>query len=78
MLRKLLLVVLPMALPFLVWAFYLLAARWKAARDEAGRPLPGWTRAPWAWLFLVGVLLTAAALIAARFLADGDLLVPSG
>lgn len=77
MLRKLLTIVLPMALPFAVWALYVVAARWKARRREQGR-LPGWADAPWGWLILAGALLVAASLIAARFLADGDILVPGG
>lgn len=77
MLRKLLTVVLPMALPFLAWAVYVWAARWKVRRRDEGR-LPGWADAPWGWLILAGALLVTASLIAARFLADGDILVPGG
>ncbi|MEX0758152.1 MAG: hypothetical protein WD100_01105 [Tistlia sp.] len=78
MLRKLLTVVLPIALPFLVWAAYVWAARWKANRKATGAPLPSWANPPWGWLILAGALLVAASLIAARFLADGDILVPRG
>ncbi len=78
MLKKLLTVVLPIALPFIVWAIYVWAARWKEAKREAGEALPSWANAPWGWLILSGVLLTVVTLVAARFLADGDILVPSG
>lgn len=77
MLKKLLTVVLPMALPFIAWALYVWAARWKAATRDAGERLPLWAEAPWAWLILAGALLVAAALIAARFLGEGNILVPS-
>lgn len=74
MLRKLLTIVLPMLLPFVVWAVYVWAARWKAARQEGGEKLPSWAEPPWGWLILAGALLVTASLIAARFLGDGDIL----
>jgi hypothetical protein len=77
-LRKLLTVVLPMLLPFVVWAIYVWAARWKAARKASGEPLPSWASPPWGWLLLTGALLVTLSLVAARFFADGDILTPSG
>lgn len=69
MIRKLLTVVLPILLPFLVYAGYLYLAR---RRAMAGRGPPGWSDAPWSWLFLSAAVLLAAALLVLRFTTDMD------
>jgi len=61
MLRKLLFVVLPLTLPFIVYGFYLLLARRKSRRVAAGQP-PDWQHAPWGWIITASVLLTVVAL----------------
>ncbi len=61
MLKKLLTVVLPLILPFLVYWVYLLLAQRKARLQAEGR-LPGWQDAPWPWIIVSGVVLMAAAL----------------
>ena len=65
MLKKLLTVVLPIALPFLIYGVYLLLAR-RRARLAGQGDLPGWQKAPWHWLSLAAVLLLAAGLITVR------------
>lgn len=66
MLRKLLTVLLPLALPFIAYGFYLLLARYLARRRAEGE-VPGWADAPWPTILAVGVALTGATLIALRF-----------
>jgi hypothetical protein len=61
MLRKLLFVVLPLALPFIIYGSYLLLARRKARRMAEGRPAD-WQDAPWGWILGASILLTVAAL----------------
>ena len=65
MLKKLLTVVLPIALPFLIYGVYLVLAR-RRARLAGQQDLPGWQKAPWHWLSLAAVLLLATGLIAVR------------
>ena len=65
MIRKLLTIVLPLVLPFLIYWIYLLLARRKARLAGEGR-LPGWQDAPWVWIITSGAVLMAAALVAVR------------
>lgn len=65
MLKKLLTVVLPFALPFIVYFAYVAIAR---ARAAAGKPDLGET--PWPWLALTGVGLMAAVLIGVWAFSD--------
>jgi hypothetical protein len=62
MLRKFLTIVLPIALPLIVYFGYLALARRRAQRS-GGPPPPRWQEAPWHWILLVGVSLMIAALI---------------
>ncbi len=62
MLRKLLTIVLPLVLPFLVYAIYLALARRKARLAGEGN-LPRWQEAPWALIFIAGTALMIAALV---------------
>ncbi len=62
MLRKLLMVALPLALPFVAYALYLAIARRRAQRAE-DKPVPRWQQAPWTWIALASVLLMAASLV---------------
>ena len=62
MLRKLLLVALPLVLPFLAYALYLAIARRRAQKAGEG-PVPRWQQAPWTWIALATVLLMAASLV---------------
>mgnify|MGYP006428042471 CR=1 FL=1 len=64
MLKKLLTVVLPIALPFLVYAVYVVLARARGTQD-AGTGQP-----PWSWLVLAGVGLMAATLLGYWYFAD--------
>lgn len=66
MLRKLLTIVLPIALPFLVYFFYVAWARARAAKGQG----PQFSDAPWPWLAAGGVVLMAAALIGWRVMSD--------
>ncbi len=61
MLRKLLMVALPLLLPFLGYALYLEIAR-RRAQKAGEAPVPRWQQAPWTWIALAGVLLMAASL----------------
>ena len=65
MIRKLLTVVLPLVLPFLVYWVYLALARRKARLAGEGR-LPGWQDAPWTWIIASGGMLMIAALVTVR------------
>ena len=71
MLNKFLFVVLPLITPLVVFGLYVLLARWKAKRTEAGT-LPNWANAPWTLLICSGVMLSAAALVFHRFVYDGS------
>ena len=51
------------ALPFVAWFV------WSSLARRLGRPVP---RAPYAWLFLVGIALAATSLVATVLLGDGD------
>jgi len=62
MLKKLLTVVLPIALPFLVYFFYVAVARARGATGEA--------QPPWPWLALTGVGLMAASLLGYWYFAE--------
>ena len=71
MLKKFLFVVLPLMAPLIVFGLYVLLSRWKAKRTEAGT-LPSWANAPWTLLVFSGVMLSAVALVAHRFIYDGS------
>jgi hypothetical protein len=62
MLRKLLLVALPLVLPFIAYAFYTAFAR-RRAQTAGEAPEPRWQQAQWTWIALAGVLLMAASLV---------------
>ncbi len=62
MLRKLLMVALPLLLPFVAYFIYAAIARRRAQR-AGDRPVPRWQQAPWTWIALAGVLLMAASLV---------------
>jgi hypothetical protein len=67
MLKKFLTIVLPIALPFLVYWGYVVLARWRARKTGgAERDIP-W---PWAVLTLVGVLLMVSTLVGYRILGE--------
>ena len=66
MLKKLLTIVLPIALPFIVYLGYALLARWRARRTGGDPEIP-W---PWTVLTLTGVLLMVATLVGVRVLGD--------
>ena len=71
--RKFLTIVLPLILPFLIYALYLTMAR-RRARLAGEGDLPRWQNAPWTWIIAAGVLLMMASLIAFRELSS----VPAG
>ena len=63
--KKFLTIVLPLILPFLIYALYLTLARRKARLAGEG-DLPTWQKAPWTWIIAAGVLLLMASLITFR------------
>lgn len=66
MIRKLLTVVLPFLLPFLIYGFYLMLQKRKARK--AGEAVPdGWSKAPWGVILLAAVVLVAVSLVTYRF-----------
>ena len=65
MTRKLLTVVLPLALPFLIYGGYVLVARWKQRRVTTG-DLPGWASAPWLLLIASSAGLLLVVLVGLR------------
>lgn len=67
MLRKFLTIVLPIALPFLVYFMYVALARMRGSQQ--GRQ-PSYTEGPWHWLALGGLVLMLAALGSWRILSD--------
>lgn len=69
--QKLLTIALPLALPFLVYAFYLFMLRRRARAD--GRDVPQWQDGPWGYFALAGVLLVGISLGYWRFAVDGEL-----
>ena len=62
MIRKLLMVVLPLLLPTLIYMAYMLVERRRAVAS-GDTPLPWWAGAPWATLVISGVALSAIVLI---------------
>jgi len=86
MLAKFLTIVLPVALPFLVYAIYLkfTRARARAANgaangavgtdgtSEAGAAHPGWAKAPWTIIVVAAVVLMVTALLIFRGLTGQD------
>lgn len=68
MLKKLLTVVLPLALPFIVYFGYLALAR-RRARQAGGTPSP-WADAPWPAIALAGLLLMAGVLVGVRIFGE--------
>lgn len=68
MLRKLLTVVLPLALPFIIYFGYVILAR--RAGVNSGRADSPWRNAPWAVIAFTGVALMAAVLIAVRIFGE--------
>ncbi|MEE9210649.1 MAG: hypothetical protein V3U23_09370 [Kiloniellales bacterium] len=65
MLRILLTVVLPIALPLLLYAGYVSMMR-KRAQAAGEAHLPRWTEGPWAWFALGGLALVLAVLVLVR------------
>ncbi len=64
MLKKILTIVLPIALPFLLYFAYVALA--KRGAGASGR-VPSLSDSPWPWLGMSGVALMAAVLISYRF-----------
>lgn len=63
MLRALLTVVLPLALPTLLFfIYYVLVERRRALAAATGQAAPWWVTAPWPWLIGSGVVLAALIL----------------
>ena len=69
MLKKLLTVVLPIALPFIVYGIYVYLDRRRAqAAGDAGAAR-GWHNAPWTWIITMSAVLLAATLITVRMMS---------
>jgi hypothetical protein len=62
MLRKLLTIALPLAVPFIAYWIYLMAAR-RRARLAATGDLPRWQQAPWTLIVVSAVILMSASLV---------------
>ena len=73
MLRILLTIVLPVALPLLLYGGYISMMR-RRAQAAGEDDLPRWDEGPWAWLVLAGVGLVLVVLVVVR-LSSG---VPPG
>jgi hypothetical protein len=67
MLKKFLTIVLPIALPFLIYWGYVLLARWRARKTGGVEQDVPW---PWAALTLVGVLLMVGTLVGVRVFGE--------
>lgn len=65
MLRVLLTVVLPIALPLLLYAGYVSMVR-RRAQATGQHELPHWQEGPWPWLILAGAALVVAGFAAYR------------
>lgn len=68
MLRKLLTIVLPLALPFIIYFGYVILAR--RAGLNSGQTGSTWRDAPWGVIVFSGVALMAAVLIAVRIFGE--------
>lgn len=66
MLKKLLTIVLPLALPFIVYFGYVLLARWHARKTGGEADVPR----PWIWLTLAGVALMVTVLVGVRLFGE--------
>ena len=71
MLRKLLTIALPLALPVLAFALYQTLARRRARLAGEGVP-PRWANAPWILILTAGALLMAASLATYSSLTGHD------
>ncbi len=63
MMRKILTIVLPLALPVVIYWIYLALARRRVRRTGEGKP-PDWQDAPWTVILAASVVLMSASLIA--------------
>ena len=63
--KKFFMVILPLILPFLLYALYVTMARRRARLAGEGN-LPRWQDAPWHWIVAASVLLLVASLIVYR------------
>ncbi|UEM04641.1 DUF6111 family protein [Skermanella rosea] len=71
MLRKLLLVVLPLMLPTLVYMAYMLVER-RRAGASGGAVQPWWVGAPWTPLIVGGVALAGLTLVTVALTGGSD------
>ena len=71
MIRKLITVVLPIALPFIIYWFYIYWARVRARL--AGQPEPKFKEGPLGYIALVGVLLAVTSLVFWRFYSGQEI-----
>jgi hypothetical protein len=62
MIRTLLMVLLPLSLPFLIYGVYLALVRRKARLAGEGK-LPRWQNAPWHLILFLGALLVLGGLL---------------
>ncbi len=62
---------LPIALPFAVYAFWLAYARYRAR--TAGHGAPEWRDAPWTWLMVAGAVLVAASFATLAFVGGSPI-----
>ncbi len=69
MLRTILTILLPIALPFLIFWFYLWTQKVRARREGLGES-PGWAGAPWGRLIIASAVLLVASLLVVRFYVE--------
>ncbi|MEE8202958.1 MAG: DUF6111 family protein [Alphaproteobacteria bacterium] len=67
--RILLNYLLPLLLPFIVYGIWLMFIRWRA-RVAGAVGAPEWRDAPWTWLLIVGVVLTALSIAVLGMVGD--------
>ena len=66
MLRILLTVILPIALPLMLYIGYVSMLR-RRAQAAGSQDLPRWQTGPWPWLIVGGAMLVIAGLVTMRF-----------
>ena len=77
MLKKLITIVLPFLLPFLLYAIYAGMQRLSRRQEAESGRAPIWSGATVGWLSLAGALMVAATLITFRFVGSPAFLEPA-
>lgn len=72
MIRKLLTIVLPFLVPFVVYMIYWWTMRRRQLMEAQGRKVSPWEDFPWIWLLSAGCVLAILTLGAVALLSGGD------